>query len=338
MAVTVVLLHMLLSPGAHGLQLARVAPAGGGLQTLSGPAPSSAPCEKPGWFPDGFGLKDHTVFWHDGLYYIASTYLAEQKYEQRFAYASSQDFCHWTDLGPILTERPAGAWDEFRVWAPYAYVEDGVYYLYYTGVTQAYAQSIMLATSTDPSRPGSWQRQGMVFQPAHPDAVWAGFDAWSDCRDPTVVRAGDRYYLYYTGLDQSGGIIGVATASSPIGPWTDWGAMLTLPRAMPESPTIAVYGGLYYLFYHSVGSEGRGELYHYGPSPQGPWSAADYIRPGWAHEIWMAQDGDHYTSYLTGYAVNIRRLTWDDHYSPPHPFIGAAVHRAFAPLALRQTR
>src|SRR3990172_9448101 len=99
------------------------------------------PCQAPGWFPTDFGLKDHSVFWYAGSYYIASIYLPG---ERQFAYARSADLCDWETLTPILAERMPGSWDENVIWAPYIYEEAGVYYLYYTGTTQEYTQSILL--------------------------------------------------------------------------------------------------------------------------------------------------------------------------------------------------
>ena len=59
-----------------------------------------------------------------------------------------------------------------------------------------------------------------------------------------------------------------------------------------------------------------------GPTPAGPWSEARSLRPGWAHEIWAGQDGHPYTSYVSQGAIEIQRLTWDDHTYPPNPVIG----------------
>jgi hypothetical protein len=292
---------------------------------------TSLPCESPGWFPADFGLKDHTVFWYDGSYYIASIYLGSDGYEDRFAYAASPDLCQWQDLGGILQDRPAGGWDGFRIWAPFVHEENGVYYLFYTAVTRSFAQSIMLATSTNPADPDSWTREGVVFQPSHPGSVWAGFDAWSDCRDPTVIAFGAGYMMYYTGLDTAGGIVGLATAPSLTGPWTDWGAVLTEAGSMLESATLATHDDLYYLFYHAVGGANSGEFYRYGPTPGGPWSEAYPFRPGWAHEVWTEHDTSWYTSFLTDYSITIRHLTWDGFYEPPRPFIGEEVYRVFLP-------
>jgi predicted GH43/DUF377 family glycosyl hydrolase len=289
--------------------------------------PLAASCQPMGWFPASFGLKDHSVFWYNGYYYLVGIYLPGESF---FAYGRSTDLCNWQDLTPVLAGHTPGAWDEQNVWAPFVYEEAGTFYMYYTGVTHAIAQSIMLATTTNPADPSSWQPRGMVFQPKHPNAVWGGFNTWSDCRDPTVVKINGIYYLYYTGLDQAGGIVGIATSNSPLGPWTDWGSILTVsPSAMAESSTITSHGNSYYLFYNDTS---QGERFRIGPGPTGPWTQAYVFAPGWAHEVWQGQDGYSYTSFLTDYTVTISRLTWDTLYNPPHPFIGANIYHVLLPL------
>ena len=126
-------------------------------------------CEKKGWFPSNFGLKDHHVFIHDGYYYLISIFVPQETtnplLQDRFAYARSLDLCSWEDLTPVLPDRTPGSWDEAAVWAPNVYQENGTYYLYYTGVTNDLTQSILLVTTSDPSDPESWTKQDMVFQP-----------------------------------------------------------------------------------------------------------------------------------------------------------------------------
>jgi len=289
-----------------------------------------------GWFPTLFKLKDHTVFSYDGHYYIASIYISDENVEDRFAYARSADLVHWEDVGPILTERRPGAWDESRVWAPFVLSEDGVYYMFYAGVTEHYAQSIVLAPSTDPANPSGWQEHGVIFQPDHKGMVWGGFSQWSNCRDPTVVRVGDLYYMYYTGLDTAGGIVGLATAPTLYGPWRDWGSVLTIQDVMLESPLMIAYDSYHYLCFNEAGQSGRGEHCVIGPTLSGPWTAPYSLSPGWAHEVWRDPGGDLYTSYLTGYYINISPLTWDTIYDPPHPFIGSQVFHTWMPLLIHE--
>ncbi len=288
-------------------------------------------CDRIGWFPKDFGLKDHSVFWYDGYYYMVSNYLPD---ERKFAYARSMDLCNWEDLGPILDTRPPNSWEELAIWAPYVWQENGIYYLIYTGVSKGVTQSIMLATSTNPSDPESWQSHGMVFQPSHNGRVWEP-GKWADCRDPTVVKIDNTYFLYYTGLDIDGGIVGMATATSPFGPWVDWGAIIPplSDFAMAESATIVRFDQSFYLFYHDTS---QGEVYRIGGSQAGPWEPVMGFIPGWAHELWQTSSGQWYTSFLQDYTVTISPITWDEYFSPAKPTIGSSVYHMVLPLVQQQ--
>lgn len=299
--------------------------------TLWNVSSAEALCDPQGWFPAEFGVKDHTVFSYDGYTYVAAIYLPG---EQQFAYARSQDLCKWETLDPILTERTPGDWDEYRIWAPHVFEENGTYFMYYTGVNEDIAQSILLATSTDPADPASWHEQGLMFQPSHPGAVWSP-DSWSDNRDPQVVKRGGTYYLIYTGRDTAGGIVGIASASSPFGPWTDLGATLgPIKNRTLESPHLYSAWGSEYLVYHNTWlGQSFGPAYRTSSSVLGPWSNPAPLFPGWAHEFWEDEAGWH-ASYLTGYSITIRPLQWDHAMLPPQPYIGSALNRIFLPLAL----
>jgi predicted GH43/DUF377 family glycosyl hydrolase len=163
-----------------------------------------------------------------------------------------------------------GEWDSEQVWAPLVLEEDGTYYMFYTGVRYPYphfTQSIMLATSTNPADPDSWEQQGMIFQPDHAGMAWEDGN-WSDCRDAHIIKVGALYYLLYTGRDTDGGIIGLATASDPAGPWLDFGSILTLDGSgMPESPALWQANDGYYLIYNHILYANvqtiRGQLYFY---------------------------------------------------------------------------
>jgi sucrose-6-phosphate hydrolase SacC (GH32 family) len=255
---------------------------------------NSQECSPQGWFPTEFGLKDHSVFWYDGYYYIVANYLPG---ERQFAYARSQDLCNWEQLSQVLSQRTPETWDERAVWAPFVFEEGGIYYLYYTGVTKDYTQSIMLAITTDPSDPQSWQVQDLLFQPQHQGTRWAP-NSWADCRDASILKFGSQYYMVYTGWDLDGRIIGLALSTSPAGPWLDWGAVVTEPDpvGMLESPTLFQHGQQVYLFYNDTL---HGERYRIASHPGGPWSQAHPLAPGWAHEVWQRVDGLTATSFLT---------------------------------------
>jgi hypothetical protein len=290
---------------------------------------STPPCENPGWFPEDFGLKDHSVFYYDGYYYIVSINAYKESY---FVYGRSEDLCVWEELPHLLEERPTHTWDSGAIWAPFVYEEGGVYYMFYTGVANDLTQSIMLATSIDPADPNSWLRQGLSFQPNHVGMDWE-LDRWSDCRDPVLIQVDDIYYLYYTGKDIDGYIIGMATASSLQGPWTDWGALFAPdPNGALESPSVVRAGNGFYLFYNHTTHR---EVYRYAGSPGGPWSKTYPFGTGWANEVWQDFHNAWYTSYLTDYTVSIAPLFWDEYYLPPRPFIGGERYHIAIPLVIR---
>ena len=140
------------------------------------------PCQTPGWFPTDFRLKDHSVFWYEGSYYIASIYLPG---EMQFAYARSADLCNWETLTPILAERLPGSWDENVIWAPYVYEEAGVYYLYalHRGNTRIHSEHFACHLLTHPIRmPGS--RKALSSSETIP--AWPGKQA--PVRLPGCVR------------------------------------------------------------------------------------------------------------------------------------------------------
>jgi predicted GH43/DUF377 family glycosyl hydrolase len=283
-------------------------------------------CKTPGWAPSAFGLKDHSVFWYQGYYYLVSIRLPD---DSQFAYGRSVDLCNWETLANVLPERKPGSWDEAVIWAPYVYQEGGIFYMYYTGVNRAASQSVLLATSTNPADPASWISQPMVFQPNHTGTAWKP-DAWGDCRDPMVVKSGEHYFLFYTGRDLGGGMIGLATATTPTGPWTDWGPVFPpVPDVMLESPTLVEFSGASYLFYHRVGV---GEFYRTASSLIGLWGAPRPLAPGWAHEVWQTTDGAWLTSYLTDSSVTIAPLTWDTASQPARALVGPRLYRGFLPF------
>ena len=286
-------------------------------------------CDRLGWYPAEFGLKDHSVFLFNGIYYIVSIRTPDEK---AFVYARSPDLCNWEDLGTVVDQRIRWEWDEAFVWAPFVLEEDGVFYMYYTGVRRNFTQSIMLATSTNPADPDSWQRQGMIFQPSHEGMLWQA-GSWADCRDATVVKIGDIYFMYYAGRDVGGPIIGWATSFAPAGPWYDWGATLTLSRSdeMAESPTLVSRAGTFYLFYNNAS---KGEEYRIGQTQIGPWSDSFTLPSGWANEMWVGQNGLEYTSFLKGYEIVIERCLWDDSYSPPRLHVRAGTYSLFFPFLL----
>lgn len=181
----------------------------------------TTPCYTP-WSLPNTKLKDHTLFAYQNTYYLVSIKIdlpaPDDRSEYMFAYARTDDFCTWEHLETPLRFGNEDDADESYIWAPHVIQQEDTFYMFYTGVNRYIAQSIMLATSTTPDNPQSWTKQGVVFQPHHDSMVYAGAHTWSDARDPMVLAHNNRYFLYYTGQDTSGGIIGVAMADTLTGP------------------------------------------------------------------------------------------------------------------------
>lgn len=91
---------------------------------------------------------------------------------------------------------------------------------------------IPIARSTDLVH---WTDAGAVFASGNrPSWATATSGLWA----PDIRRVGDRYLLYYVVTDTTlnpgdDSAIGVATAPSPTGPWTDSGGPLVAPRPAP---------------------------------------------------------------------------------------------------------
>ena len=142
--------------------------------------------------------------------------------------------------------------------------------------------------------------------------------------------------MYYTACDYPYvGIVGLATASSLYGPWTDLGAIASSDVSMPENATLLVHDGLYYLFYNDSQPPGLGEVYRIGESYAGPWSAPHLFRPGWAHEFFTGYDGEEYVSYLDSRDAEMRRLGWSTLTWPPRPWSGTTLYAVWVPLVGR---
>jgi hypothetical protein len=308
-------------------------------------------CYNQVWRPANALLKDHALFRYDGYYYLIAIQIPldpQQPEGQTFVYARTRDFCAWEDLGTVLGVGPAGSADEAQIWAPHVVSFGATWYMYYTGVNRNVAQTIMLATSTNPADPQSWSKRGTVFIPSHPEAAYPGPQSWSDARDPMIFYdwPSSQYVMYYTGVDKKNcpnglpicGIVGAATAARITGPWEDRGAVLRLDSpGVPESAYVVApgLGGSYYLFYnHAVaGGVGGGQKLVVGANPLGPWSAPTRFTPGWASDFFQSSDG-WIMSYLGDYEVGVTRLIWDSRFTPARPQ-SAFEKRLHLPAVLR---
>ena len=71
----------------------------------------------------------------------------------------------------------------------------------------------------------NWTYEGIVLDLKSDQVSWADGNAWAPAIEEKETKDGYRYYLYFSGNPKNGGgkQIGVATADSPTGPFTDLG-------------------------------------------------------------------------------------------------------------------
>ena len=178
---------------------------------------------------------------------------------------------------PIVVRGDAGTWDESCIEACDVLKDEETYYLYYHGLTLDTAnfprRGYRLGVVTAPHPLGPWTRHpGNPLLDLGPEGSWD--DQHVACA--SILKEGaDEFYLFYSGIPEGGKwCIGLATGSSPVGPWTK----------SEHNPLLEDFGYIGGVFKH----EGRYWLYteypisatgpDYGPfslahadRPEGPW-------------------------------------------------------------------
>lgn len=290
-----------------------------------------------GWRPQRRGkdlrLQDFCFFRDGGYTYVAS--MMKDHAGEGITVARSRDLGRWEPLGIAVGKRTAE--DRAMLWAPHVVAHAGRFHMFYTGVTQPkpgqWNQRIMVASTADPARTDQWQRnmeakfvvEGRIessFRPSHPGHVWPP-DGWADCRDPMVYHEKDAstWYLFYSGSDATGGIVGVATAPDVLGPWQDHGAVLGVERGVPESAYVLgdPDGGYVMVVNHSTPDRKDGGIKVararslLPENGQPSFANVELLQesaepglPGWAHEFALEPDGTVLAAYLTGYWINFQ--------------------------------
>ena len=279
-------------------------------------------------------LRDFCTFKVGTDVYVAS--MKKMYSNEGIIVARSADCQGWQSLGDAVSTRSAE--DASMVWAPHVVEDKGVYYMFYTGVSTPtsgqWCQRSLVASTADPSNPALWQRNtsaqfivdGLTqnwFRPSHSGAVWnAG--AWADCRDPMVLKEGNTWYLFYSGADTTGGICGVATASSILGPWTDRGAVLRVTSGIPESCfVLKAPDGTYFMTMNHSGAGTLGGTKTARATSLVPVSGQPSFTDlrlmsettgqaceGWAHDFIPGANNTLICANLTGYWVNFKDAYW----------------------------
>lgn len=301
------------------------------LLGLAGPAESA-------WMvpPSPHRAKDFTIVKRDGwfhcFYIRRDSSVPYDSTERDFGHAISRDLYLWNHLPPVLAVRP-GHWDNAKVWAPDIREVDGVYYMFYTGVTHepgafmAY-QRIGLATSTDLM---TWNRLDEPLLSCA-EVRWAFCDpqqyTGGEFRDAFVMPDGDGpgWLMYYTARPSSFPdyyIAGMAASEGDLTQWTNreplWITHNTWSgSSVVESPHVFKHDSLYYLVFTGNGDQPL--RLATGTDPSGPvetWTyrgtLAEMLQLNTS--VWIASeyfvDGTHeYFAFINYDRVDIREMYW----------------------------
>ena len=152
-------------------------------------------------------------------------------------YATSTDGHNWDEQGPAVERGPAGAYDARGVFTPGVLAQEGMYYLVYQVARspnyRSTPESIAIAAADSPH--GPWTKSsapilepdpsGVIDEESDPeDCIEPG--AWDSLQvhDPELLYRNGKFWLYYKGegigYHHMESKWGVATASSPFGPYT----------------------------------------------------------------------------------------------------------------------
>lgn len=280
--------------------------------------------------------KDFSMVKKDGYYHLFfirhNTAMHYDSTETDLGHAISNDLFHWFQLPPVMPVRP-GDWDNHHVWAPHVFERDGLWWMFYTGVTYwpgefHGTQRTGIAVSSDLM---NWNRlDGPVF-----DAAQTGWGWWAPLRptaafrdpfvmpDPAVPGGWLMYYTGTYGADTAATVVGVGRSDGDFSLWSDVKPLLITWRnytynVLTESPHLFWHDGLWYLFISTTA--GQPLSFYTSPDPTGDpwqwtyrgrlrnmlgfdtstWFASEYFRDG-KHELFTCVNGDR---------VEIREIRW----------------------------
>ena len=285
--------------------------------------------------PAPYRPKDFTIVKKDGVYhifYIRRDVTLPGSTERDFGHAISTDLYHWSQLPPVLAVRDSN-WDNEHVWAPSIVLKDGVYYMFYTGVTAVpgiydHEQRTGVATSTDLM---TWNRMDAPVQSCA-TVPWTFCDSLSaqpGFRDPFVMPDPNQpghYLMYYTataGLDSSSMVVGVSSSDGNLTAWSDlkplWATYKTYSGSgIIESPHAFQHDNLWYLFYTTGAIQPLAFLA--GPDPLAdpggwPYSVRLSAMLGYSTFSWFASehlgDGLHdYLCFVNADRIEMYEMAW----------------------------
>ncbi len=288
--------------------------------------------------PATYRPKDFAFVKKDGVYHLFyirhNDYLPPWATEIDFGHAVSTDLHQWTQLPPVLGLDPYG-WDNLHVWAPHVVKWDGLWWMFYTGVSDDpgefhSTQRIGAAVSHDLM---TWNR--ILVAPvwstqAAAWAWWAPRDGNMACRDPFVMpdpAAPGRWLMYYTASpasDTLATVVGVARSpTGDPGEWVDEKSLWITHRSLTynvitESPHLFEHNGRWFMFITS--NAGQALTFYVSSNPLGEpaeWTYRGRLRNmlGYDTSPWFAseslRDGNHdLFAFAADDRIEIRRIEW----------------------------
>ena len=191
-------------------------------------------------FEEGVTRRDNSdIILVEGKYYIYYTkvYGRSAGYWGTVWAAVSEDEGHsWTEIGEVLGKGTEGRWDSQAVFTPNVLVENGVYYLYYTGVQPTPDNpdgefennsvtdftAIGVAKSNNPAGPFIRCANNPILTV---NKNRSAFDSYR-VDDAVLLKRDNQFWLYYKGRNYADGKsgpahtkMGVAFAPTPEGPF-----------------------------------------------------------------------------------------------------------------------
>jgi len=280
-------------------------------------------------------IVDHALMEKDGVYHIYYHHF----YLHSILHYTTTDFENWNFESVIINASDSTTdWDDSTVWAPHVVEDNGVYYMFYTGVAQhddgtpdGYSQRVGLITSTDLY---NWNKVSMnnCENTSGDGCVYDCRNSWSthgipgdwnnQCRDPMIFKDGNRWLMYNTirRSDNYQASVDIAESTDLIN-WQPLTFIDEVSMAQAENAVMFKVRDTYYLFAKCWGSctteqSVPGVNYYYSDNPienfvwLGSFASDYYNSP----EVNVFEDGTYLFSGKASSWIEFKRLEIDENH------------------------